>query len=145
MKNINYFILLAAFCMPLCARAQSNTSTRSQEGEQVWVIINYVKADSKRDFEKFMDDVFFKILATSKAPLRAEQSQKTRWLTPLQQNPDSTWTYSFIMDPVVKNANYDIEQLFQEQYSPEKSSQLLKQYESYIAKSEFHILLQSKH
>ncbi len=145
MKSINYFFLLAVFFLPLCVRAQSEINTTSKQGDQVWLIINYVKAESKQEFEKFMEDVFFKILTTSKAPQRAEQYQKTRWLTPAQQNPDSTWTYVFIMDPVVPNANYDIEKLFQEQYSPEKSAEMLKQYESYISRSDFHTLIQSRH
>ena len=55
-----------------------------------------------------------------------------------------TWTYVFIMDTVVANANYDIEKLFQEQYSLEKSAKLFKQYESNIARSDFHAVVQSK-
>jgi len=145
MKRINYFLLLVAFVMPLCIHAQSKTNNRSKEGDQVWLIFNYVKAESKPEFEKFMEDIFFKVLISSKEPQRAEQYQKTRWLMPAQQNSDSSWTYVFIMDPVVANANYDIEKLFQEQYSPEKSAELFKQYESYIVRSDFHVLVQSKH
>jgi hypothetical protein len=57
-----------------------------------------------------MEEVFFKVLTASKAPQRAAQYQQTRWLTPAQQNEDGTWTYVFIMDPVVADANYEIEQ-----------------------------------
>lgn len=145
MKNIHYLLLLAAFCMPLCVHAQSKTNTRSKEGDQVWLITNYVKAESKQAFEKFMEEVFFKALTNSKNPERAEQYKKTRWLVPAQQNADGTWTYVFIMDPVVPTANYEIEKLFQEQYSPEKAAEMFKQYESYIAKTDFHLLVQSKH
>lgn len=101
MKNIHFFLLLVAFLLPLCAHAQSKSYTRSKEGDQVWLIVNYVKAESKQAFEKFMEEVFFKALTTSKIPERAEQYQKTRWLLPAQQNEDGTWTYVFIMDPVV--------------------------------------------
>ena len=145
MKNIKYLVLLGAFLLPLCAYTQSKTNTKAREGDQVWLIVNYVKAESKREFEQFMEDVFFKVLTTSRDPQRAEQYQKTRWLTPAQQNEDRTWTYAFIMDPVVANANYDIEKLFQEQYSPEKSAELFRQYESYVARSDFHVIVQSKH
>lgn len=145
MKKVVVFFFLAVFFLPLCAHAQSKTDTRSKEGDQVWLIMNYVKAESKQAFEKFMEEVFFKVLTTSKVPQRAEQYQKTRWLLPAQQNSDGTWTYVFVMDPVVATADYDIEKLFQEQYSPEKSSELFKQYESYIARSDFHLLVQSKH
>jgi len=145
MKNIKYFALLVAFLLPLCAYTQSQSNNRAQEGDQVWLIINHVKADSKQGFEKFMEEVFIKVLTTSRTPQMAEQYQKTRWLTPAQQNENGTWTYAFIMDPVVANANYEIEKLFLEQFSPEKSAELLRQYESYIAKSEFHVLIQSKH
>jgi hypothetical protein len=144
MKHINFFLLLAAFVMPLCVHAQSKNNSRSKEGDQVWLIFNYVKAESKPEFEKFMEDIFFNVLLTSKEPQRAEQYQKTRWLMPAQQNADSTWTYVFIMDPVVANADYDIEKLFQEQYGPEKSAELFKQYESYIDRSEFHTVVQSR-
>lgn len=143
MKSLKSLAILAIFLLPLSAYAQSKPSAK--EGEQVWLIINYVKNESKQSFEQFMDEVFFKVLSKSTAPQRAEQSQKTRWLTPAKQNEDGTWTYVFIMDPVVANAEYDIEKLFQEQYSPEKSTELFKQYESYIARSDFHAIIQSKH
>ena len=145
MKNVKHVILLAAFLLPLFAYSQTKTDTRAQEGDQVWLIVNYVKADSKQAFEQFMEDIFFKTLTMSRSPERAEQYRKTRFLKPAQQNEDGTWTYVFIMDPVVANANYDIEKLFQEQYSPEKSTELFKQYESYIARSDFHGVVQSKH
>lgn len=131
--------------MPICIHAQSKANNRAIEGDRVWLIINYVKAESKPEFEKFMEDIFFKALLTSKEPQRADQYQKTRWLMPAKQNSDSTWTYVFIMDPVVANSNYDIEKLFQEQYSPENSAELFKQYESYIVRSDFHVFVQSKH
>jgi len=145
MKNLKSFALLAFFLLPLSAYAQSKPGTKAQEGDKVWLIINYVKNESKQPFEQFMDDVFFKVLTKSQAPKRAEQNQKTRWLTPDKQNEDGTWTYVFIMDPVVANADYDIEKLFQEQYSAEKSAELMRQYESYIARSDFHAIIQSKH
>ncbi len=145
MKHVKSLVLLVAFLLPLCAFAQLKTYTGAREGDQVWLIVNYVKAESKQEFEQFMGDVFFKVLTTSLVPQRAEQYQKTRWLTPAQQNEDRTWTYAFIMDPVVANANYDIEKLFQEQYSPEKSAELFRQYESYVARSDFHVIVQSKH
>lgn len=145
MKNIKYFALLVAIMLPFCAYTQSKTNVRAREGDQVWLIINYVKADSRQEFERFMEEVFFKVLTTSQVPLRAETYQKTRWLTPTQQNEDGTWTYAFIMDPVVTNANYEIEKLFQEQYSLEKSAELIQQYTSYIARSDFHVMVQSKH
>ena len=131
--------------MPICIHAQSKANNRAIEGDRVWLIINYVKAESKPEFEKFMEDIFFKALLTSKEPQRADQYQKTRWLMPAKQNSDSTWTYVFIMDPVVANSNYDMEKLFQEQYSPENSAELFKQYESYIVRSDFHVFVQSKH
>lgn len=145
MKNIICFNLFATLLLPIYSFSQDKADIRAREGEQAWLIVNYVKPESKQDFEKFMEEIFFDALTTSQAPQRAEQYRKTRWFTPARQNEDGTWTYAFIMDPVVAYADYEIEKLFQEKYSPEKSTELLRQYESFIARSDFHVIVQSRH
>lgn len=126
--------------------AQTKEQMRSQEGDKVFLIINQVKDASKADYENFMHDIFFPLVTTSKMEKMQEQYQKTRWLTPARPNKDSTWTYVFLMDPVVEGGNYQFEPLFEEKYSKEEAAKLIKQHESYMAAPpKFHALVQSKH
>ena len=109
-------------------------------------VLNHVKDESKADYEKFMDEVFFDIILTTDDPVLKEQYQKTRWLSPAEQNEDNTWTYAFFMDPLVEDGNYDFPELFNRKYSEEESEKLVQQYESYMASPlEAHLLIQSEH
>ncbi|MBK8489303.1 MAG: hypothetical protein IPL49_00015 [Saprospirales bacterium] len=119
---------------------------RAKEGETTLLIINYVKDESKMEYEKFMNEIFFDLLLTSKKPLMKEQYNQTRWLSPTHQNEDGTWTYAFFMDPLVKNGNYEFPPLFQEKYSKEESEKLIGQYESFMASPpQVHSLIQTKY
>jgi len=144
MKNKILFLFL--FGLPLCLSAQSKETNRANEGEKVWIIINKVKAESKADYGKFMDEVFFDLLLDAKNPMMQKQYQHTRYLAPARQNKDQTWTFVFLMDAVVEGGNYEFLPLFMEKYSQEESEKLIAQYESFMAgPPEFHALVQTKH
>lgn len=129
----------------LVSHNHSKKTLRANEGDHVWLIVNHVKAESRQAFEKFMDDVFFDILANSTNPVRKEQYRKLRWLVPAAPNEDGTWPYAFIMDPVIPGTDYDIQKLFEDKYNPEKAAELMRQYESFIAGGMYKDLLQTKH
>ncbi|HFA47547.1 MAG TPA: hypothetical protein ENJ95_00860 [Bacteroidetes bacterium] len=167
MKNPVYlFLILGAILISSCqpeeknkkmeeakAALTNNTANekrkedmRAKEGEKTLLIINYVRGESKLEYEKFMDEVFFDLLLSSEKPLMKEQYNKTRWLSPARQNKDNTWTYAFFMDPLVEGGNYEFPLLFQEKYSKEESEKLIGQYESFMASPpQVHSLIQTKH
>ena len=135
-----------AVLMNNAAVEKGKEDRRAKEGQNTLLIINYVREESKMEYEKFMNEVFFDLLLSSKKPLMKEQYNQTRWLTPSKQNKDKTWTYVFFMDPVVKNGDYEFLPLFQEKYSEEEAKSLIEQHDSYMASPpDIHALIQTKH
>jgi len=129
------------------ATATTNPSSellRANDGEEVWVIVSYIKADKKADYEKWMQEVFFAALHKTQSQQFKDQMKKTRWLTPKGQNEDKSWTYAFLMDPVVQGGDYDITSLLNKEYGEEKGKAYWEQYMSFWAKPvEAHILSQT--
>ncbi|MBK9335619.1 MAG: hypothetical protein IPM98_03115 [Lewinellaceae bacterium] len=79
-----------------------------------------MKEASKSEFEQWVKDVFYPALRKSESPMHEAQLNATRWLEPAGQNEDKTWTYAWIMDPVVPKADYDIPTLLNTAYGEEK-------------------------
>jgi len=146
MRQLVFLIAITVFLLPGEAFSQSKSEMRAKEGENVMLIINYVKDEVKDDYETFMEDVFFKAITSSKLPKMDEQYLKSRWLVPTRKNDDNTWTYVFLMDPFVKDGNYQFEPLFEETHSKAEAAAIIKKYESFMGTAtEFHFLTQSKH
>lgn len=145
-KNLSILLTAGLLLASLPALAQKKADMRAKQGEDVWLIINYVKDEAKADYEAFMADTFFALLQKSKNEKTRQQYRQTRYLKPALQNEDATWTYVFLMDPVEEDGNYDIPELFMEVHSEEEAQKLMEQYESFMARpTEFHGLLQSEH
>jgi hypothetical protein len=126
--------------------AQNKELNRAKQGDMVWLIVNHIKNESKTDYLNWMNTHFLPVLVSTLDENTKKQYQHTRWLEPAQQNPDNTWTYVFIMDPVIPKANYDISALLATTYGTEKAAVLYKEYESFFAKpTEAHILKQTRH
>jgi hypothetical protein len=139
-------VLIAIAALPKDALGQSRLDVRAKEGENVYVIINQVKDEYRQDYEKFMKDVFFDALANSNNELTQQAFRSARWLIPDKQNEDKSWTYIFIIDPVVEHASYSIDNLFREKYSEEETKHLMDRYGSFMVGSEqFYSLRQSKY
>jgi len=146
MKTFLKLLLIGIFLIPTFSKAQNKSENKAKEGEFVYVIVNYVKNEAKAEYEKFMNDVFMKTLMTSTKKVTQQAYSTTRWLIPASQNEDKSWSFIFIMDPVVDDANYSIENLFQEKYSATEANELLKKYESFMAKPMlFNNMIQSKY
>ena len=145
MKKAFYLLIVLMIVGSFSLKAQDKSVTRAKESEKVWVIVNFIKDEAKADYLSWMNTYFFPALKNSKDPVIQKQYQCTRWLEPLRQNADKTWTYAFIMDPVVPNANYDITFLLKQTYGEEKGGELAKQMESYFAlPTTAYALMQSK-
>ena len=126
------------------AAASAPELPRAKNGEEVWAIVSYIKADKKADYEKWMQEVFFAALRKTENQLYKDQMKATRWLTPKGQNEDQSWTYTFLMDPVVPNGDYDMTSLLNKEYGEEKGKAYWEQYMSFWAKPvEAHILHQT--
>lgn len=141
-------LLIIGFALALCINltAQTKENNRAKEGDMVWLIVNHIKDDSKTAYVSFMDTHFLPLLVNATDETLKKQYQNTRWLEPNKQNADKTWTYVFIMDPVIRKSNYDITALLATKYGAEKAAALYKEYESYLATPTVaHVLKQTQH
>lgn len=76
--------------------------------------------------------------------MKKDQLKVTRWLEPAHQNEDKTWTYVWIMDPIIPNTDYDIPTFLNMEYGEEKGKEHWAKYQTFWAKPvEAHMLKQT--
>ena len=154
MKSTTVFALIIASFFISCGQETKNSKSestspskeqmRAKNGEEVWVIVTYVKDELKPEFEKFIKEVFYPALHKSQSPMSKLQLNSTRWLEPANQNEDKTWTYVWIMDPVVPNGDYDIPTLLNKEYGEAKGKEHWAKYQTFWAKPvDAHMLKQT--
>ena len=127
MKYLFFLFLPTLFTVSLSAQ---NTS---QTDEKIWIITLQIKEASKADFEKWMTDIFWTPMKNTQDPILKKQYAAARWLCPAQLNENKTWTYAFLIDPVIKGADYDIEHYLVNTYGEEKGKGYYKQFEDFMA------------
>lgn len=108
-------------------------STRAKEGEKVLIVTVNVKHPLKEDFEKWINDVLYQALENSESLMKKAQLKATRWLEPVKINKDSTWTYTWIMDPIIPNTNYDIQKFLILEYGEDLGKQHWENYKLFMA------------
>ena len=117
---------LSSLFLMLIGNINSQT-TESKQGDPMWVILNHVKADKRQQFEKFAYEVLLPALeenAKSNLTTRKMIGQ-TRMLEPRRANKDSSYTYIWLMDPLVKDAIYSYPGILKRVYSPEETKKYI--------------------
>ena len=117
---------LSSLFLILVGNINSQT-TESKQGDQMWVILNHVKADKRQQFEDFAYKVLLPALeenAISNLTTRKMIGQ-TRMLEPRRANKDSSYTYIWLMDPLVKDAIYSYPGILKRVYSPEETKKYI--------------------
>ena len=95
---------------------------RAVDGEKMQVLLNHVKPDRRKEFEHFMHEIIKQIAVRSELHVL----NQTRILHPSGPNADGSYTYIFLMDPVVPDGEYGFEKLLLLAYSPEEAEELIK-------------------
>ena len=95
---------------------------RAHEGEAVWVVLNHIRAEKHEAFEHFLQA----ILLPAIAHIHPETYNKVRVLHPTKPNEDGTYTYIFLMDPVVPDGIYEISSILHEFYNAEQADAYVK-------------------
>ncbi|MGE5432538.1 MAG: hypothetical protein ACM3QX_15755 [Syntrophomonadaceae bacterium] len=105
---------------------------RAIKNETVWVLLNHIKPDKRQQFEKFIHEIFW---PASRRLSKTDQQlfDQTRVLHPTQKDEDGTYTYVFIMDPVVKGGDYSIEKLLVKEFGKEKGEEYIKMFNECLA------------
>jgi len=106
---------------------------RAKNNERVLLVVVTVKQDMHTAFETWIREVLYAALYKSKSEMKKAQLKVTRWLEPVRQNQDSTWTYCWIMDPVIPNTDYDILTFLKNEYGSETGTTHWNTYLTFMA------------
>ena len=102
---------------------------RAAEDEHVWVLLNHVKGDKWEQHKDFVHNIL--VPAAEKADPVA--MQHSRFLHPVEQNEDGTYTSVFLMDPVIEGAEYGILNLLKEAYGEDKAAEYAQLWDDSLA------------
>ncbi|QNF35839.1 hypothetical protein HUW51_13755 [Adhaeribacter swui] len=133
--------------MPGQAHSQSKQPPRisAAPGDSVWVIVNYVKADKRAQYERFVHEIFWPG-ANKLSKDEQKVFRQTRILHPTAAEPDGTYAYFFIMDPVIRKGNYDIENLLVKMFGETTAREHFKLFTDALANDgKQYQLVQSRH
>ncbi|MBO0938959.1 hypothetical protein J2I47_20570 [Fibrella sp. HMF5335] len=138
--------LLVLLVVSIQAFGQSKSPARpmARSGEGVWVCLDPIKKDKRAQYERFLHDIFW-AGASKLSPADQRVFRQTRILHPTKAEADGTYSYFFVMDPVIKGANYDIESMPTKMYGKDKATQYFKLYTTAHARPQvFYEVTQSK-
>ncbi|AKD03673.1 hypothetical protein POKO110462_02440 [Pontibacter korlensis] len=134
--------------LALCLHSQALSRNAQQQpvasGDTVWVVVNHVKPDIREQFERFVYETFWP--ASKKLNSNAQRAfNHTRVLNPVGPEEDGTYTYVFLMDPVISGEDYHIDSLLRKMYSEQEANAYYKQFEETLARGgEVYVVVQSQ-
>jgi hypothetical protein len=108
---------------------------RAKTNDHVLLVVLTIKPTAKADFDSWVKDILYKALYQSKSEMKKAQLKGNPVAgTPVRQNADSTWTYSWIMDPVIPNTDYDILTFLKNEYGNETGEKHWQTYLTFMAR-----------
>ncbi len=121
---------------PPAAQQQAAPAAVTFPGD-VAIVLHYIKADKAQDFETSMGKVK-EALQKSQSPERKQQA--TGWKLVKSSDPagEGQVLYLWIIDPVVKGADYSVGKILSEGV-PTEAAQIFKQYADAYAKGQLKI------
>ena len=117
-----YLILFTSLFLLSCEK-----KVTASQGESMWVVLNHVKADKRQQFEEFVYQILLPALEEDAKNNLSSRNiiEHTRMLEPTRVNDDSSYTYIWLMDPLVKDANYGYNNILSKVYSPEETEKYI--------------------
>jgi hypothetical protein len=144
-------MVVAASMAVACTHRPSPITTpepvRGAVGDTVRVIVNHVRNDRRDEFERFLHETLYPAMVQA-APtdsITARQMQRARVLRPTTMSADSTWSYIFIVDPVVSSASYSFPRLFAKVFAPAKADTAMQSFRESLARPSETYLLVNEH
>ena len=128
LKRTITFAVAFILCTGLYAQNNSNISkVVASSGDPMWVILNHVKADKRQQFEKFVYEILLPALEENAKNDSKTRNliEQTRMLEPRRANKDSSYTYIWLMDPIVKDADYSYPGILNRVHSPEETEKYI--------------------
>jgi hypothetical protein len=142
---LTLFAVLTLFCAPR-AQAQAPPAPMPQAaiapptrvfGSDTGVVLNFIKPDKTADFEAVVSKVK-EALQNSDNAKRKAQASSWKVYKSVETGPGGSALYIFIIDPVVKGADYAVATILGEGFSGDEASGLIKKYtDSYATGQNF--------
>ena len=110
------------------------TNSKIKTNGQVLYILNYIKYDKSKDFEKVLyDEIITAAMEYRdddpvKQKLNNDAMRSLKILNPSSMNEDSTWTYIFEINPYIKGANYSIGPPLVQKYGEQGAEEVFKRW-----------------
>lgn len=93
------------------------------------VVVNVVKADKKQQFEDYVNKFWAALDKVGASdPTVKRTGVQTRFLFPAGANEDGTYTFIFLMDPLVQGADYSMRNILEKALTPEEADRLFQQF-----------------
>lgn len=91
---------------------------RAQAGDTVYLVEHQVRPERRQQFEDFVHEVLWPAIQSTAAtePSRAFALQRIRLLLPVTSEEDGSYTYTFVLDPVVAGESYNVLDLLRARY-----------------------------
>ncbi|MCF8235968.1 MAG: DUF4440 domain-containing protein [Bacteroidales bacterium] len=105
------------------------------ENDTMWVVRYRVKPAKREQFEKFN----FNHLAVAANKIDPKLKNSVRFLRPVNQNDDGSFTYIYLMDPVIDPTAYDIKPVLRKAYGKEKASECYKMFNACLQNKEMKV------
>lgn len=111
----------------------------------MWVVVNHVKPDKRAQFERFVYEIFWP--AASKLDTRAQRTfNHTRILNATVPEEDGTYSYIFLMDPLISGEDYWIDSILGKMYSKKEAETYYKLFTESLARDgEHYVVVQSRY
>jgi hypothetical protein len=98
---------------------------RAAHGQSVLVCLSTIKPDKREDFIRYVEEV----KAPAVAAIKPAAHASVRLLEPSQPNPDGTWTFVWLMDPVLDGEDYAMEPMYEAFYGPEDVGERMQEWD----------------
>ena len=101
------------------------------------IVLNFIKPDKTADFEAVIAKLR-EALQSSENPQRKEQAAGWKVYKSAEAGPGGAAVYIYIVDPVIKGADYGVTTILSEAFADDEQAALLKQYvDSYATGQNF--------
>ena len=106
---------------------------RAALNDTVWIGKDRIKADKVVPFEDFIFNYLEPAIKITDPGIR----NSVRILKPVKPNKDGTYTYYYIIDPLVPAADYDMLTYLTAQYGKEKADEYIKMFTDCLAEDQW--------
>ena len=135
-RNPRHVVLVFALAGGLCASVGTILlAKQAKPGERVNIVLTTVKAGKQQQFEDYLTKFGAALEKAQQNDATTKRAAtQTRTLRPAKPNEDGTFTYVFLMDPVLPDPNvYDMEALLKKVLTEAEVQRLMAQLEDAVA------------